>query len=127
MLTGEPASMATGSNASGGNLRESEIRECLGRAGWGEAARTPLTADASTRRYERLRRKTQTAMLMDAPPLESVPCPPDATDEERIKLGWNAVSRLAASRVEAFAALGAYLNTLGLAAPHVMDQEIPRG
>src|SRR5689334_297152 len=51
------------------NLRESEIVEFLTRAGWGEAARTPLTADASTRRYERLRRKTQTAMLMDAPPL----------------------------------------------------------
>ena len=81
--------------ATGGNLRDSEIVEFLTRAGWGEAARTPLTADASTRRYERLRRKTQTAMLMDAPPLESVPCPPDATDEERIKLGWNAVSRLA--------------------------------
>jgi len=113
--------------ATGGNLRDSEIVEFLTRAGWGEAARTPLTADASTRRYERLRRKTQTAMLMDAPPLESVPCPPDATDEERIKLGWNAVSRLAASRVEAFAAVGGHLGALGLSAPHVMDQEFPRG
>ncbi len=113
--------------ATGGNLRASEIQEFLSRAGWGEAARTPLNQDASTRRYERLRRKTETAMLMDAPPLESLPCPPDASDEERLALGWNAVSRLAASRVEAFAALSAYLRTLGLSAPEVLDQEIPKG
>ena len=113
--------------ATGGNLRESEIVEFLGHAGWGEAARTPLTADASTRRYERLRRKTETAMLMDAPPLESVPCPPGADDEERVRLGWNAISRLAASRVEAFTAIAGYLAMLGLSAPLVYDQDIPKG
>jgi len=109
------------------NLRATEIREFLDHAGWGEAARTPLNADASTRRYERLRRKTETAMLMDAPPLESLPCPPGADDEERLKLGWNAVSRLAASRVEAFAAVADYLKGLGLSAPTVLDQDISRG
>jgi len=113
--------------ATGGNLRESEIVEFLTRAGWGEAARTALTADASTRRYERLRRKTQTAMLMDAPPLESAPCPPGADDEERVKLGWNAISRLAASRVEAFAAVAGHLAQLGLSAPGIYDQDISRG
>lgn len=113
--------------ATGGNFRSSEIQEFLSRAGWGEAARTPLNQDASTRRYERLRRKTETSMLMDAPPLESQPCPPDASDEERLALGWNAISRLAASRVEAFAAMSAYLRTLGLSAPEVLDQEIPKG
>ena len=113
--------------ATGGNLRESEITEFLARAGWGEASRTPLTADASTRRYERLRRRTQTAMLMDAPPLESLPCPPGADDETRIRMGWNAISRLAASRVEAFAAVAAHLGQLGLSAPAVLDQDIPHG
>lgn len=113
--------------ATGGNLRESEIVEFLTRAGWGEAARTPLNADASTRRYERLRRKTETAMLMDAPPLEAAPCPPGADDEERMKLGWNAISRLAASRVEAFTAIAAYLAQLGLSAPTVYDQDIQHG
>jgi hypothetical protein len=113
--------------ATGGNLRDSEIVEFLTRAGWGEAARTPLNADASTRRYERLRRKTETAMLMDAPPLEAPPCPPGADDEERRKLGWNAISRLAASRVEAFAAVAGHLAQLGLAAPGVYDQDIPKG
>lgn len=109
------------------NLRASEIQEFLDGAGWGAAARTPLNADASTRRYERLRRKTETAMLMDAPPLESVPCPPGADDEERLKLGWNAVARLAASRVEAFAAVAEYLSGLGLSAPRVIDHDISRG
>jgi aminoglycoside/choline kinase family phosphotransferase len=113
--------------ANGGNLRDSEIVEFLARAGWGEAFRTPLNADASTRRYERLRRKGESAMLMDAPPLESAPCPPGASDEERLALGWNAVSRLAASRVEAFVAVGARLAELGLSAPRVRDQDTARG
>ncbi len=109
------------------NLRATEIREFLSRAGWGEAARTPLTADASTRRYERLRRKIETAMLMDAPPLESLPCPPEADEEERLKLGWNAIARLAASRVEAFAAVAGHLANLGLSAPTVLDADMARG
>jgi aminoglycoside/choline kinase family phosphotransferase len=109
------------------NLRASEIQEFLDAIGWGEAARTPLNADASTRRYERLRRKTETAMLMDAPPLESQPCPPEASDEERVRLGWNAVSRLAASRVEAFAAIAGHLANLGLSAPNLLAYDITRG
>jgi aminoglycoside/choline kinase family phosphotransferase len=113
--------------ATGGNLRSSEIQEFLTRSGWGEAARTPLNADASTRRYERLRRKTETAMLMDAPPLESLPCPPGASDEERTSMGWNAISRLAASRVEAFAAVAGHLVNLGLSAPKIMDQDLSLG
>jgi aminoglycoside/choline kinase family phosphotransferase len=113
--------------ATGGNLRSSEIQEFLTRSGWGEAARTALNADASTRRYERLRRKTETAMLMDAPPLESLPCPPGASDEERTSMGWNAISRLAASRVEAFAAVAGHLVNLGLSAPKIMDQDLSLG
>jgi aminoglycoside/choline kinase family phosphotransferase len=113
--------------ATGGNFRESEIVEFLGHAGWGNAERRALTADASTRRYERLKQKGQSAMLMDAPPLESAPCPPGASDEERLAMGWNATSRLAASRVEAFAAIAGYLQRLGLSAPGIYDQDIVRG
>lgn len=40
----------------------------LVRAGWGEAARGKLAGDASFRKYERLRRGAETAVLMDAPP-----------------------------------------------------------
>ncbi len=113
--------------ATGGNLRESEILEFLSSAGWADGQRTALNADASTRRYERRRRKTNTVMLMDAPPLESPPCPIDADDDQRIELGWNAVSRLAASRVEAFSAVSSYLNRLGLSAPAVINQDITKG
>ena len=113
--------------ATGGNFRESEITEFLAQAGWGQAERIPLNADASTRRYERLKRRVQSAMLMDAPVIEGQPCPPGASDEERIALGWNAVSRLAASRVEAFAAVGGHLQRLDLSAPGIYDQDIPKG
>lgn len=47
----------------------------LARAGWGEAAIEPLPGDASFRRYFRLRRGEQTAMLMDAPPPHEDPEP----------------------------------------------------
>ncbi len=119
--------------ATGGNYRESEIVEFLNRSGWGSAQRTPLNPDASTRRYERLRRSVpgvpggQTAMLMDAPKRETSPCPPGATEEERLALGWNAVSRDAASRVEAFAAVAAYLSVLGLGAPDILAVDLEHG
>ena len=118
---------ATGGPSMSDNLRASEIREFLAAGGWGEAARTPLTADASTRRYERLRRKLETAMLMDAPPLESPPCPPEADEAERRRLGWNALSRLAASRLEAFTAVAGHLASLDLSAPAILHSDIPRG
>jgi len=38
------------------------------RAGWGDAARGKLAGDASFRKYDRLKRGTQSAVLMDAPP-----------------------------------------------------------
>ena len=39
----------------------------LAAAGWGAARRAPLAGDASNRRYLRLHREGQTAVLMDAP------------------------------------------------------------
>ena len=44
------------------------IEAFLNAAGWGTARRRLLAADASFRRYERLSRDTETAVLMDAPP-----------------------------------------------------------
>lgn len=40
----------------------------LAAAGWGAAQRAPLAGDASARRYERLHRDRETAVLMIAPP-----------------------------------------------------------
>lgn len=96
--------------------------------GWGEACRQPLGQDASTRRYIRLfRQDGATALLMDAPRVESEPCPPDADPATRAKMGWNAMTRLAASRVEAFALISEHLRSLGLRAPKVLKLDAARG
>lgn len=52
-----------------------EISEFLHEAGWRGAAIEPLPGDASFRRYFRIRRDGDTAMLMDAPPPEEDPGP----------------------------------------------------
>ncbi|MCB1351644.1 MAG: phosphotransferase [Rhodobacteraceae bacterium] len=57
-------------------MRDTEIRDFLTAEGWGAAQRVPLAGDASARRYERLARAGQRAILMDAPPesgLDSLP------------------------------------------------------
>ncbi len=48
--------------------RETLISGFLASAGWHSAIRAPLAGDASARRYERLTRGTDSAVLMDAPP-----------------------------------------------------------
>ncbi len=48
--------------------RQDLIDKFLAREGWGDACRTPLTADASFRQYHRLNDEGRNAMLMDAPP-----------------------------------------------------------
>jgi aminoglycoside/choline kinase family phosphotransferase len=109
--------------------REPLKAEFLKRAGFATARREPLAGDASTRRYERLRMPDGAAFIfMDQPPaLESQPCPPDATPEERIASGYNACARLAAGRVEAFVAAAGYLRSLGLSAPEVFAFDAPAG
>jgi N-acetylmuramate 1-kinase len=84
------------------------IGRLIKEAGFEGAERIALAQDASTRSYERLALGGQSAILMKAPPgNENPPCPVDATVDERHALGWNAVSRLAASRVEAIYAADA--------------------
>ncbi|MFN4023645.1 MAG: aminoglycoside phosphotransferase family protein [Hyphomonas sp.] len=102
--------------------RASEIGRFLTRAGegWDRAVQHPLNQDASTRRYIRLVREDgAAALLMDAPRVEDDPCPPEADPGTRRAMGWNAMTRLAASRVEAFALISAHLRSLGLRAPEV--------
>ena len=52
--------------------RNTRIEAFLDAAGWGNAARAPLAGDASFRRYLRLSRDGDRAVLMDAPPPEDV-------------------------------------------------------
>lgn len=47
--------------------RSTQIHGFLNSAGWGTAALTPLAGDASSRRYFRLTRPGESAVLMDAP------------------------------------------------------------
>ncbi|NBC21185.1 MAG: phosphotransferase [Alphaproteobacteria bacterium] len=102
------------------DLRDESIAAFLHAAGWASAERISLGQDASTRRYERLHREDgATAILMDAPPVEAAPCPPGADEDTRRQLGWNAMTRLAASRVDAFVALAGELSARGLSAPDI--------
>jgi aminoglycoside/choline kinase family phosphotransferase len=108
--------------------RDAALRRLLGDTGFASAERLPLAVDASTRRYERLALPGRTAVLMDAPrSAESGPCPPNATPEERRALGWNAMSRLAASRVEAYVAVAQWLSSLGLSAPKIHGVDVHAG
>lgn len=109
--------------------REQQRTDFLSAAGLGEAARTPLPGDASTRRYERLTTPSgATLMLMDqAPAAESRPCDPSWSPERRRAEGWNAVARLSAGRIEAFAAVAAHLRSLGLSAPEIVAVDAAAG
>lgn len=108
--------------------RSEALARLLAETGFAEARRAPLAGDASTRRYERLILPGRSAMLMDAPgSAESAPCPPGATPAERRTMGWNAAARLAASRVEAFVAVAAHLESIGLAPPRIYGADCEAG
>lgn len=102
--------------------RELQRLDFLKAAGLAAAARAPLPGDASTRRYERLTTAAGTTlMLMDQPPaMESHPCDPSWTPEERRARGWNAVARLSAGRIEAFAAVAEHMRHAGLSTPEII-------
>jgi len=110
------------------DTRPGEIEGFLKAVGWAEAEQSPLSQDASTRRYVRLTRPDgATAMLMDARGVEDEPCPPGADEPTRRAMGWNALTRLAASRVDAFIALAGELSALGLSAPDILAADTGRG
>ena len=107
---------------------DAAIVTALQEAGFGHADRQKFDQDASTRSYERVRDGGRSAILMKAQPgNEDGPCPPDADEETRRALGWNALSRLAASRVEAFVAVGTHLRGHGFSAPATLAVNAPVG
>ena len=92
----------------------------LARAGLAGARRERLAGDASTRNYERLHPAGgDSRIFMDQPPVESAACPPDANAGARRTLGYNAMARLAAGRVDAFVAVAGWLTEAGLSAPRI--------
>lgn len=110
-------------------LREEAIRDFLKAADLAGAQREPLPGDASTRRYERLRLPFGPSLiLMDAPPLaESPVCDPAWSEAERRAAGWNAMARLAAGRIDAFAAAAVFLHNQGLSAPTLAAFDADQG
>jgi len=80
--------------------RPARIAAFLAAAGWSAAERRTLAGDASFRRYDRLIRGGDTAVLMDAPPQEDV---------------------------RPFVTVAEILRGLGLSAPAVLAQDIAAG
>jgi aminoglycoside/choline kinase family phosphotransferase len=112
-----------------GSDREALKAGFLERHGFSRARREPLSGDASTRRYERLHLPDGARLIfMDQPPAaESAICPPDASPEQRLALGYNAASRLAAGSVAAFVGVADFLRGRGLSAPEVLAHDIDAG
>jgi len=108
--------------------RETLKAAFLSAHGFGDARRESLGGDASTRAYERLYRADDSFIFMDQPPsVETAPCPPDATPAQRAALGYNALARLAAGRVDAFVACAGWLKAQGLSAPAVLAADPAAG
>lgn len=98
------------------------------RAGWGAATIAALPGDASTRRYHRLNLNGTSALLMDQPQsAESPVAPPGASAEERQRLGYNAVARLAGADCGRFLAAADHLRGLGLSAPEIYAADVTDG
>ncbi|NUT00623.1 MAG: phosphotransferase [Sphingomonas sp.] len=73
----------------------------LASCGWEGAEILPLAGDASFRRYFRIRRDGQTAVLMDAPPPHEDPRP--------------------------FVAVAEWLSSVGLSAPQILARDLDKG
>jgi N-acetylmuramate 1-kinase len=110
------------------DLRQAARDRFIKDAGWADADVRPFPGDASTRRYFRLRRGGETAVLMDAPARAEAPaCPPGASAQERAGLGYNALARLAGNNVAAFAGLADALHARGFSAPAILHADMGQG
>jgi len=108
--------------------RSDLISAFLNRVDWETANLHWFDQDASTRRYARLTRSDgTTAILMDAPLVEDDPCGPETTPKERERLGWNAMTRLASSRVDAFVLIADHLRQAGLRPPDIHAHDSTNG
>ncbi len=98
----------------------SSLRNVLDRSGWGDAARTPIQGDASTRIYERLAKPNgASAVLMISPQR------PDGPPVRRGK-PYSAIAKLAET-VHAFVAVDQGLVALGFSAPRIYGKDLDAG
>ena len=108
--------------------RDVEITAFLASAGWGDAAIESFPGDASSRRYFRLTRGDELAVLQDAPRGAEAPAEPEAaTVADRELLGYNAMARLAGPEPAAFACLSNELVIRGFSAPKILAADLHAG
>lgn len=108
--------------------REAERRTFIADAGWGDADIESFPGDASTRRYFRLTRGDDVAVLMDAPRGAEAPAEPEgASAADRKALGYNALARLAGPEPAAFACLSNELVIRGFSAPKILAADLEAG
>jgi N-acetylmuramate 1-kinase len=121
--------MARGKDGRLNPEREAAKARFLKGHGLAAARLEPLAGDASTRSYARLRpARGAPLILMDQPPVLETPiCPPGATNDERMALGYNAAARLAAGSIAAFVTTADYLRASGLSAPRIVAFDADAG
>jgi len=108
--------------------RRADMERFIKASGWGNAAVEAFPGDASSRRYFRLTRGDDIAVLMDAPKGAEAPNEPEgASVEDRLKLGYNAVARLAGPDPAAFVAIDNELVTRGFSAPKIIAADLEAG
>ena len=108
--------------------REAERKAFILKSGWDDAAVESFPGDASTRRYFRLTRGNEVAVLMDAPRGAEAPAEPEgASPAERKALGYNALARLAGPEPAAFACLSNELVIRGFSAPKILAADLDAG
>ena len=99
--------------------RLAAIHRFTAAAGWGDATARPIPGDASSRRYLRLSRGDQRALLMDAPRQPDGPPIRDGKPYSRI-------AHLAED-VRPFVAIAGYLRDAGLSAPAIIAADLDAG
>lgn len=108
--------------------RDVEIKAFIVASGWGDAIVESFPGDASTRRYFRLTREDDLAVLMDAPRGAEAPAEPEgASEDDRRALGYNALARLAGPEPAAFACISNELVIRGFSAPKVLAADLEAG
>lgn len=108
--------------------RDVEIKTFLAGAGWGDADVESFPGDASSRRYFRLSRGDELAVLQDAPRGAEAPAEPEgASAADRKALGYNAMARLAGPEPAAFACLSNELVIRGFSAPRILAADLDAG
>ncbi|MCQ8184711.1 aminoglycoside phosphotransferase family protein [Parvularcula maris] len=108
--------------------RSRERADFLGSTPFAAAVPTPLTADASTRQYYRLEGGPSPALLMDAADAaKEPPCPPEADERQRLRLGYGACVRGSANSLVAYRETATILGERGIQVPSVLACDLERG